>query len=210
MLHHARYLLVLLACVPLVTAHTAPSQDDGGSGGDAPDHCTDDLVVVNASWGFLSGNLYPPQDSKDYFGLLVDADDVNETIVVSLDGHSEMTLEVFMPDCGRNVVAQSPACAKAERCVGHANVAGPGHANCDAPGHQGDSICDTEQGERSASGDSVSFVPSQEGVYVALVSIKPSTKGGSPVDSGPSVSSCHATCMDYDLTSTSTTIALVD
>src|SRR5688500_7825233 len=115
MLLRYRSLLILLACVPLATAAAMPPQDDGASGGDAADVCSGDLVVLQLDGDFAEGDLYPPQDSKDYYALEVDADDVGDNFTVTLDGHHDMTVEVFMPDCGRSVVASSPACANGDQ-----------------------------------------------------------------------------------------------
>lgn len=212
MLHRVRYLLLLLAFIPLVTAAAMPPQNDGASGADASNVCSGDLVTLQLDGDFADGDLYPPRDSKDYYALEVDADDVGESFTVSLDGHPDMKVEVFMPSCGRSVVASSPSCANGGQCgttgAWHVHDDGTGHDHCDAAGHQGDAGCDSEQGSASASGDSVTFTPSMEGTYYALVSVAPNSESGPskggrvPPDGDVVIYNCHFSCMYYSLTST--------
>lgn len=185
---------------PLAFGASEPPQDDGGSGGDAASTCRDPFPVLDKT-DSVSGNLHPPQDKVDFYGLDVTEADVGFPVEVALRASSfDMYLDVFLPDCGANVVAASPACERADRCAdGHKAVQGKGHAIC-SPGHAGDEACDTEQG----SGDAwtVTFTPSRAGVYGIRVAIAPNAdepKRIPPGDVAPS--NCHQFCFGYDVDS---------
>lgn len=204
-------LAIATAFAPMaLAAPPAPVQDDGGSGDDASNVCSGDLVVLQIDGDGLTGELYPPHDSDDFYALEVDSDDVGNEFTVQLNGHHDMTLDVFMPDCGRNVVPTSPNGDNGGGGTGgswHVHDDGAGHDHCDVAGHAADAGCDTEQGSEDGFG-AVTFTPTQEGHYYAQVSISPSAErgGGPPGKRWPpgdefTVASCHLGCMSYTLTS---------
>lgn len=199
--------LLILIAISVVAAPLAfagneapPAQDDGGSGADAGSSCRDPSPVLEST-DTAHGHLYPPQDTVDFYGLNVTESDVGSPIDVTLRGGSfEMYVDVFLPECGRNVIASSPACENAARCAdGHKNLQGKGHEVC-APGHVDDPGCDSEQG----SGDrwSVTFTPSRAGIYGIRVAVPPNAADSGKLPPGDfTTQNCHQFCFGYDLDS---------
>ena len=196
-------LALSVASSPLAfAANDAPhEQDDGGSGADAASSCQDPSPVLSIP-DTLHGNLYPPQDKVDFYGLEVTEGDVGHPVEVTLrSGSFETYLDVFLPDCGANVVASSPGCERADRCLdGHKKLQGKGHEVC-APGHADDPECDSEQG--SGSDWQVTFTPSRAGIYGVRVAIPANAQ--EPKRVGPdevAPMNCHQFCFDYDVDAT--------
>lgn len=193
-------ILALPLAFPLAfAANEAPhEQDDAGSGTDAASGCHDPSPVLSTT-DTAHGNLYPPQDKVDFYGLDVTQADVGHPIQVTLRaGSFEMYLDVFLPDCGANVIASSPACERADRCVdGHKKLQGKGHEVC-APGHRGDPACDTEQG--TGNEWQVTFTPSREGIYGIRVALPPNAQEPKRIPEDEiAPQNCHQFCFDYDV-----------
>ena len=191
-------LLALASPLAFAANEAPPEQDDGGSGTDAASTCQSPFPVLETT-DTAAGHLYPPQDKVDFYGLNVSEADVGFPVEVALRASSfEMYVDVFMPDCGGNVIADSPACERASRCVdGHKSLQGKGHETC-APGHRDDPECDSEQG----SGDEwqVTFTPSRAGVYGIRVAVAPNADEPGrlpPGDYAPQ--NCHQFCFGYDV-----------
>ena len=191
-------LAALLAAGP---AWSSGTQNDGGEPGDASDQCRklNRLLEVGET---AQGQLDPPGDQVDHYGLDVTEDHVGHTINVTVDDPA-LRVDVHIPDCKGSVLG---------RGSGHSQGSGHGHT-CADHGH-------TAECEPASSGPGyVSFVAEGPGVYIIEVRSAPQANqdgagpGGKRTDPDKAgTSGCHEGCeglLGYLVSSADEDLALI-
>jgi hypothetical protein len=192
-----RSLVILAASVFVMSVASAdpvqdvtgvPWQFDGGEECDAGDSC-DDLGPTQVRGDRNTGLLVAGLDDADFYGILVQAEDVGLPLRLSIET-DVFTLRIlaFTPECSIEISDLEHSAPP-----GHGHGNGQGHGKCKGNSHHGHPECWATN--VTVGDDFVEFTPGQEGLYVAAVIVFEAEPSGLPGGAAVPVS-CHTTCVD--------------
>lgn len=154
-------LLTVTIALALVAAYAVALTETD----DFPDVC-DGYAVAEIGEG-IQGSV-DHEDKLDHIGLNVTASDVGDNVTVAFTSDTyHLDFSVYTPDCAQNVVPiPHKACEKAQCPKGHTSQA-KGHTMCQGQGHIAE-CSGAANGVQDE--DSVTFQPTQAGVFVIVIS----------------------------------------